>query len=68
MEFNINQVSRDKILEMVKEEQKVRYSKGIQEAYTEQYYAMKDVNYERVNIEQQIQKFIFQEQAYTTFS
>lgn len=65
MDFNINQVPRDKILEMVKEEQKVRYSKGIQEAYTEQYYAMKDVNYERVNIEQQIQKFILRKFGFT---
>ncbi len=65
MEFNINQVPRDKILQMVSEEQKVRYSKGIQEAYTEQYYAMKDVNYERVNIEQQIQKFILRKFGFT---
>ncbi len=56
--FLINTVNRDKILEMLKEEQKVRYSKGVQEAYTEEYHASKRNNYKRVNIEQEIQKFI----------
>jgi len=37
MEFNINLVTRDKIIEMLKEKQKVRYSKGIQEAYTKSF-------------------------------
>lgn len=58
IEFNINSVNREKILEMVKEEQIVRYSKGIQDIYTQQYNASKNSNYERVNIEQEIQKYI----------
>lgn len=57
-EFKIATVHREKIIEMVKEEQIVRYSKGIQEAYTEQFNRSKNENYERVNIEQEIQKFI----------
>ena len=44
---------------MVKEEQIVRYSKGIQEAYTQQYYnSLTNNNYKIVNIEQEIQKYI----------
>lgn len=58
MEFQINSVNREKILEMTTEEQKVRYSKGIQEAYTTQFYNSKNENYERVNIEREIQKYI----------
>lgn len=58
MEFNIKLVTRDKIIEMLKEEQNVRYSKGIQEVYTKQYYAMQNNNYEKINIEREIQKFI----------
>jgi len=58
-DFNINAVDRNKILEMVKEEQTVRYSKGIQEAYTKQYFAQKEnPDYKIVRIEREIQKFI----------
>lgn len=57
-DFMIKLVSRDKILEMVKEEQTVRYSKGIQEVYTQQYHASKNQDYININIEQEIQKFI----------
>lgn len=58
-DFCIQTVSRDKILEMVKEEQTVRYSKQIQEVYTQQYHAsLKSSDYEIVNIEREIQKFI----------
>lgn len=57
-DFFIDQVSRNDILKIVKEEQVVRYSKGIQEAYTQQFYSLKHDNYERINIEQEIQKFI----------
>jgi len=57
-EFEINSINREKILEMVKEEQVVRYSKGIQEAYTQQFHASKKEGYERVNIEREIQKYI----------
>jgi len=57
-EFKIVSVNREKIIEMVKEEQIVRYSKGIQEAYTQQFHTSKNENYERVNIEREIQKFI----------
>lgn len=59
IDFKIDKVERNKILEMVKEEQTVRYSKGIQEAYTKQYYAQKEnPEYETVRIEREIQKFI----------
>lgn len=63
--FLINSVDRDKILEMLKEEQFVRYSKGIQEAYTEEYHASQNENYKRINIEQQIQKFILRKFGFT---
>lgn len=63
-EFEINSVTRDKILEMVKEEQVVRYSKGIQEAYTQQFHASKNDNYERVNIEREIQKYILRKNGF----
>lgn len=58
-DFYIHNVERNKILEMLKEEQIVRYSKNIQEIYTQQYYLEKNnPNYIRVNIEQEIQKYI----------
>jgi hypothetical protein len=53
MEFKIDNVPRETILQMVKEEQVVRYSKGIQEAYTMQYETSSTIN-----IEREIQKFI----------
>lgn len=65
MNFNINLVSRDDVIKMVKEEQVVRYSKGIQEAYTEQYYASKNNNYKSINIEREIQKFILRKFGYS---
>ena len=65
MEFQINSVNREKILEMTTEEQKVRYSKGIQEAYTTQFYNSKNENYERVNIEREIQKYILRKFGFT---
>ncbi len=59
VDFNITNVDRNQILEMVKEEQTVRYSKEIQEAYTMQYYAEKEnPEYKTVRIETEIQKFI----------
>lgn len=58
IDFDINSVSRENVIEMLKEEQTVRYSKGIQEAYTKQFYASNNENYERVNIEREIQKYI----------
>lgn len=62
IDFEINSVSRENILEMVKEEQRVRYSKGIQEAYTKQYYAQKNnPHYENVPIEREIQKYILRQ-------
>lgn len=63
-EFEINSVTRDKILDMVKEEQIVRYSKGIQEAYTQQFYASKNDNYEHINIEREIQKYILRKNGF----
>ena len=65
MEFQINSVNREKILKMTTEEQKVRYSKGIQEAYTTQFYNSKNENYERVNIEREIQKYILRKFGFT---
>ncbi len=59
MDFKISNVSREKIIEMLKEEQKVRYSKQVQDIYTNQYYASKNnPDYELVNIEREVQKFI----------
>lgn len=57
-EFDIRYVGRDKIIDMLQSEQTVRYSKGIQEAYTSQFNALKNSSYERVNIEREIQKYI----------
>ena len=65
-EFDINCVTREKVLEMVKDEQTVRYSKGIQEIYTEQYYASSNnPNYKLVNIEREIQKHILRKYGFT---
>ena len=59
VDFEINLISREKILEMVKEEQTIRYSKGIQDVYTLQFNNISnDANYERVNIEREVQKYI----------
>lgn len=56
--FNINTVSRELVIAMLKEEQVVRYSKEIQEIYTEEYFISKNEGYRRVNIEAEIQKYI----------
>lgn len=64
--FDIHSVSRDTVLTMVKEEQVIRYSKGIQDAYTQQYHAsIKNPLYELVNIEREIQKFILRKFGYS---
>jgi hypothetical protein len=61
-DFKIENINRNTILEMVKEEQKVRYSKTIQQAYTDQYYAQKNnPEYKVVRIEIDIQKFILRQ-------
>lgn len=65
-EFNIKTVKREEIIKMLQEEQKVRYSTGIQEAYTKQYLASKSEHYELVNIEQEIQKFVLNNFGFTT--
>ena len=63
--FNITNVSRDTILQMVKEEQKVRYSKEIQTIYTNQYYSTQNnPNYIPINIEQEVQKYILRMYGY----
>lgn len=54
--FTIHGVDRETIIRMVKEEQSVRYSKGVQEAYTIQY--MNANHKEVVNIEREVQQFI----------
>jgi len=62
VDFKIENINRNTILEMVKEEQKVRYSKTIQEAYTDQYYAQKhNSGYNVVSIEIDIQKHILRQ-------
>lgn len=67
MDFLINDVSRDTILTMLKEEQKVRYSKEIQELYTRQYYnKQNNPNYKEVNIEREIQKYILEKFGYNS--
>jgi hypothetical protein len=59
IDFKINEVERNLVLEMVKEEQSVRYSKGIQEAYTTQFNAQQNnPHYEPIRIEREIQKYI----------
>lgn len=58
-DFKIDKVERKQIIDMLREEQKVRYSKGIQEAYTKQYYSQQNnPHYETVPIEKEIQKYI----------
>ena len=58
-DFILSNINRSQVLEMVKEEQTVRYSKGIQEAYTKQYYAQQsNPNYQIVPIEREIQRYI----------
>jgi hypothetical protein len=67
MEFYIEDVSRDTILIMLKEEQKVRYSKEIQELYTRQYYNTENnPNYKLINIEREIQKYILEKYGYNS--
>jgi hypothetical protein len=57
-DFKIDRIERSVIIEMLKEEQTVRYSKGIQEAYTKQYNALQtNPHYQGVRIEIEIQKF-----------
>lgn len=57
--FILSEIERDLVLEMLREEQKVRYSKGVQEAYTQQFYAKQaSPTYQPVRIEIEIQKFI----------
>lgn len=59
VDFKIDKVERKQIIDMLREEQKVRYSKGIQEAYTKQYYSQQNnPHYETVPIEKEIQKYI----------
>lgn len=60
-DFDINLIAKDKIIEMIKEEQKIRYSKNIQDIYTKQFYSLKNNNYNRINIEKEIQKFILRQ-------
>jgi hypothetical protein len=56
--FILNNVSRDLVIEMLTFEQKIRYSKEIQDIYTMQYNASKDKNYEPINIERAIQQYV----------
>jgi hypothetical protein len=65
-DFILQDVSRDDIIKMLKDEQEVRYSKNIQNIYTQQYYAsQQDSNYKPVRIEIEIQKYILKKYGYT---
>ena len=65
--FLIDEVPRSKIIEMLKEEQFVRYSPQIQSIYTDQYYHSRNYpNAKRLNIELEVQKFILNKFGYTT--
>lgn len=58
-DFILGNIERNQVLDIVKEEQVVRYSKGIQEAYTQQYYSsINNPNYKNVPIEIETQKYI----------
>ncbi len=64
--FILQNTTRDKVLEMLKEEQHVRYSKNIQDIYTHQYYLSKEnFDYQPVRIEIEIQKYILRKYGYT---
>lgn len=64
--FQVELATRDKILEMLREEQRVRYSPDVQEAYTQQYYKRQSGNHtDLINIEREIQKFILRKFGYT---
>ena len=66
MEFIIENISKEMVIKMLQEEEKIRYSPQIQTLYTEQYYLMEnDPNIERLNIELEIQKFILKKFGYT---
>ncbi len=66
IDFILQNVSRDDIIKMLKDEQEVRYSKNIQNIYTQQYYAsQQDSNYKPVRIEIEIQKYILKKYGYT---
>jgi hypothetical protein len=65
-DFILQDVSRDDIIKMLKDEQEVRYSKNIQNIYTQQYYAsQQDSNYKPVRIEIKIQKYILKKYGYS---
>ena len=64
-DFDIFSIDKYSIIEMLKEEQIIRYSRPIQELYTEQYYKMMDENVGRFNIELEIQKYILSKFGYS---
>lgn len=66
-DFDIQSVKRSQIIQMLSAEQKVRYSKGVQEAYTNLYHAQfKNPSIATTNfsIEKEIQKFILRQFGY----
>lgn len=66
-DFDINLADKWEIINMLKEEEKIRYSKPIQEVYTEQYYLMEsNPDVQRLNIELEIQKYILTKFGYST--
>ena len=66
MDFIVKDVEREKVVSMLKEEQTIRYSKNIQDLYTEQFYNRNNnPEIERVNIEREIQKFILRKNGFT---
>lgn len=65
MDFILENINREKIIAMLKQEQTVRYSKNIQEIYTKQFYNRNsNPEIERVNIEREVQKFILRQNGY----
>ena len=56
----LNIYDRDKVLNMLKMEQKIRYSPQIQRAYTEQYLSGVDIG-----IEKEIQKYVLRTHGYS---
>uniref|UniRef100_A0A6C0H5H2 Uncharacterized protein n=1 Tax=viral metagenome TaxID=1070528 RepID=A0A6C0H5H2_9ZZZZ len=60
IEFIISNVPRNTILEMLKKEQEIKYSKEIQDIYTLKFY-----NKSTVNIDIEIQKFVLKQFNFT---
>jgi len=62
--FQLQNVNRNKVIEMLSEEQKIRYSPKIQKIYTKAYEINQLYGINNVNIEREIQKFILRKFGY----